>query len=228
MAPGKLPAGAPALLLALLITSTAHAAPDRYRYSTASGPFGNPDVSALITDLGTGVAVSGAFLYDNTVPLTSVIALGHLHVDALRSLTGSVGAYSFNDPAGRAIAGNSVSPGTQIGVDFLQLAADPPPLPAPGNRDLFGFNAGGLALVNVRLFWTSPPEFIDAMQELPGTLPAFPGRLALDFAGGKSVFFNGLQVRPVPEPGVWPLALLGLVLLMWLRRSRPSDHGRDD
>ena len=59
---------------------------------------------------------------------------------------------------------------------------------------------------------------------LPGALPGFQGRLALDFTptlnpGTLSIlFFDGLTVSQVPEPATLSLLALGLLGLGFSRR----------
>ena len=129
--------------------------------------------------------------------------------------------------------------------DLLMLLADalafPPP---PETDDLAGFTLPGLnlPLLNVRLFWVetlllptgftylaSGEPIFDFLvdNQLPGTLPAFGGRLALDFPGQlpdgtpvlRSAFFDDLVVTPVsvPEPGMLSLLAVGLVPLLGRR-----------
>jgi len=71
-------------------------------------------------------------------------------------------------------------------------------------------------------------DFLDD-QNLPAALPAFEGRLALDFlppTGGSDlafVFFDGLFLRPeqqIPEPGILGLLAAGLAGLCFARRRK--------
>ena len=73
------------------------------------------------------------------------------------------------------------------------------------------------------------PEFLPN-QNLPGVLPAFQGRLALDFVATGDpngpqyyAFFDGLtvaQVAAVPEPDTYAIMLAGLGLLGVIARRR--------
>jgi hypothetical protein len=78
------------------------------------------------------------------------------------------------------------------------------------------------------------PDFLDN-QSLPTVLPAFSGRLWLEFQNIANpsavgfVFFNNLQVHPtlapIPEPETYAMLLAGLALFGFIaHRRRKLQH----
>ena len=199
-----------ALLAVLLSPMAANAIPITYSFSTGSTPFGDPTLAPLFS----GFSVTGTFVYDSDTPPTTIIPGGPvegstLYLNSTANLVGSVGTWSFSDPIGRTIVGNNKFQGS---LDFLNLRADPninsgAPPEAFG---LDGFDVDEFSLINVRMFWIQGQlgigDFL-SNQDLPNPLPDFQGRLALDFTltndPGQEffVFFDGLIVEQVPEPG---------------------------
>lgn len=173
--------------------------------------------------------MSGTFAYDSGVaqsgsqPNNAAVFAGSLISPAGSSPD------VFSDPSGQTSVGNDVLFSTGSG-DALVLAAESSVLTpfsvVPDN--FMGFAIGGgssLRLVNVRMFWVEgllgAPDFLTD-QNLPATLPAFEGRVALDFADVSSpstitaiVFFDGLFVhaQSVPEPASAALLELGIASL---------------
>lgn len=228
--------------LAAAVGSTM-AAPVQYTFGTSQSPFGFGEVVAL---LGATANVQGSFRFDAATAFTGGSgALGFepgfaVYGGAVTYLQGTIGSFGFADPY--------VSASTKSGVpgsgDVLTVTADPTPkagsqqVPSDHPRQLLGFTVGGYQLSNVRLFWSADipggADFLNGYA-LPGALPTFRGRLALDFvpvsdplnAGGaayysRTVFFDGLvaQAVPVPEPETWALMVAGLGLLGWAARRR--------
>ena len=230
----------PATALAIIASSfaaPAMAAPVVYNFSTTAGPLqtGSPVVALL----GASASVSGSFTYDASAPFTVLSQdLGYdaglaVHAGALLGISGTVAGFSFSDTTGGAASvGNEVP---AFGGDLLNLNADPSPragqntTPTGPNfpRQLVGFEVGAYTLHNVRLYWAEAipgtADFLSA-STLPGTLPAFQGRLALDFIrtadpantanvpyAALTVYFNGLTVQaaPVPEPSTAAMMLAG-------------------
>ncbi|MBI3381050.1 MAG: hypothetical protein HY019_03495 [Aquabacterium sp.] len=162
---------------------------------------------------------------------------------ALSPISGSVAGHAFSDVIGAVSVSNDL-PAPSPFRDALMLAADPTPkagsntLPTDYPRQLAGFDIGDYRLVNVRLFWVSglggATDFL-ASTDLPAALPTLTGRLALDFVRisdplntantpfyNNSVFFEGLTVQasPVPEPGIFAMALIGLLAIGATRAGR--------
>ncbi len=227
-----LKAAAFSLLIAIAAAcSTVFAAPVTYSFTTStalsagSGPSGT-----FLAGLLSGLSVSGTFTYDSTASATGTLADGETLYGGPSSpnylLNGAVGTYSFSDPRGYMGVGNDKPIAPFPSADIVQIDADPGN-PAVPVHNISGFGLDGFSLYNVRMFWISgqtTPELIPDFltnQDLPAVLPAFHGRLALDFVetgttGPQSgVFFDGLAVAPVtvPEPGTCTLLSLGLGLL---------------
>jgi hypothetical protein len=231
-------------LLAGALSSAASAASVEYTFSTATGLTGAGHIAAL---LGADAKVEGSFTYNNSGTFYGASgALGYEPGYAIyapsttpgtlasfRGLAGHVGARSFSDIFGSVNVGNDVA--TLSGADVLSLSADPIPklgqntLPTDFQRQLQGFTVGDYTLSNVRLYWTeslTQPDFL-ASYALPTTLPAFKGRLMLEFVrtddptntaglpyGSNTVYFDGLTVQaaPVPEPTSAALMLAGFMV----------------
>jgi hypothetical protein len=215
-------------LAALSATVPAGAAPVRYVFET--GPFAFSSGNAPVFQVNSLVA--GEIDYDaaaaQTVPGPGGI---FVHNFGSSGLSATVQGFDINDPFGSAVVGDEQTltrpPGFQT-ADLLVLAAEGQTLPT----NIIGFELNGFRLVNVRLFWIEgllgAPDFLSS-STLPATLPAFAGRLALDFVpvtGGSTgfAFFDGLRVKPkfvpTPEPGSLALLLLGLVALLSNRGRR--------
>jgi hypothetical protein len=222
---------AAASALCALCTTAALAVPGSYRFTTAETPFGSPGPLSLFASNATA---SGSFDYDPAMPFTSIGSNGSsIYNGTLKLLQGSVDGRSFTDPSGYAAVGNDLPsvPGFSTPVDFFQLGAEPSS--ASGTHNLSGFAANGYQLVNVRLFWIETQagigDFITASTQLP-VPPTFAGRLALDFLpvgaplgpATSFVFFNGLTVTAVPEPGALALMVSGLAWLGLGLRLRKS------
>ncbi|MGE0386561.1 MAG: hypothetical protein AB7Q97_17675 [Gammaproteobacteria bacterium] len=241
--------------LACAALQPASAAPVAYRFTT--GPFtqalageNTPAATAQVADLSAalgGMTVSGTFLYDAEAAFLTTFSAGtlvnaSLYGNAFLDLSGSVGGHAFGDATGSATVGNEgyappvPPPGGTVPTDIFVLTASSP---APAAQDFSGFTLAGLPLVNVRLFWieglplpTAGPDFLVG-PDLPAALPAFNGRLALDFSADgtlaasaqRYVFFDGLSVTPapVPVPAALPLFAAGLagIASAALRRRNP-------
>jgi len=224
--------GTVSVLLGALCPVASQAVPVTYSFSTGPAIVGGDPVSPLLA----GLSVSGTFDYDSSVAASGTDVAGPTagataYAGAISNLNGAVGGSSFADPAGTAAVGNDkFAPPL---VDILLLRANP--LPGPYD-DFSGFELGAFRLVNVRMFWiesvvAGTPDFLSS-QDLPGALPAFAGRLALDFVstagpGGLTfVFFDGFRAAAVrvPEPGALSLLSLGLLGFGLNRRRRPTCH----
>ena len=204
-----------------------------YSFSTGNAPFGDPALLPFFA----GLSVTGTFDYDPAAAFVATIPAGFpasgssVYLGAITNLSGSVGGWSFSDPLGIGV----------VGDDEFQLPPDPAPPPPGYPSDILLLNAegnvanlsgfvlpNGIVLVNMRMQWieTLIPSINDFLsdQNLPGVLPSFEGRLALDFidpltGDPSAVFFNGFTVSRVPEPAT--LALLGIGLAgMGLTRRR--------
>ena len=228
-----LPGGVTAACLLMPLSATA--IPVTYSYTTDANAFGN---NAALVSQFTGLSVSGTFDYDADTPPLFTAPNGNVVYDpAVTNLNGQTGSYAFND-AGPSIAlvGNDTGPTG----DILLIAADPAldSGAPPALFTLSGFDVAGFTLVNVRLFWLEnvlgAGDFLDGT-DLLDTLPAFAGRLALDFnpTGNldpsltTQVFFNNLLVTPVSVPAPATLLLLAMATLpaFGLRRRRPARFG---
>ncbi len=213
------------------------AAPVTYSFSTGANPSG-------LGLFSSSAFVSGMFDYDAMVPATGTVPGGATlygiqniapaFPSSFANLAGSVAGFSFSDARGTTVVGNetfaltdfSNNPPTTTNVDFFQLNTQ-------SQTPTVGFSLGGYTLRNVRMFWIEGqqvpelvPEFL-SNQSLPGVLPGFQGRLALDFSstdnpsGPQSfVFFDGLTVTPVPEPETYAMLLAGLGLLGFAAQRR--------
>jgi hypothetical protein len=230
----------------------AAAVPVTYTFTTGPQAVGLLNPPETLGFFSTGV--SGSLVYDSDAPLTTTfsapgpgsdIDLGYFYGSALVSISGSVDGRSFSDAAGFGVALSNDTyspPPTQIGRDLLTISADPFQLALGTSRSLAGFDIGGYRLVNVRLFWIEGlipgnPDFLSDTN-LPGALPEFVGRLALDFVPVDFVpgevpvgprtfaFFDNLVLTPsrpsVPEPSTVLLLAVGLSLLLLMRRRRPA------
>ena len=171
---------------------------------------------------------------------------------SLSALSGTVGpgALAFSDPNGSTTVWNDKTPNGFFGAtpnsDALILAFDPPA--ANGNlfvRNISGFELDGWRIYSVRMLWIEslamtnefgPPnngtpttDFLND-QALPRVLPAFSGRLWLEFQNTANpgqtsfAFFNNLQVHPtlapIPEPETYAMLLAGLALMGMVARRR--------
>jgi hypothetical protein len=228
------------LLLATAFTRGAVASPVLYQFTT--DPFGPPSIAtgpsgAAIGAALQGLSVSGTFLYDSASPLSSVgnsaAVVGEHNYDdnPISNFSASVGALAITGANGKGDV-----------ADEGYVTHIPPDFTTPVYEDFLhfvsitdqGYSLLGLPLVTARLFWIEgpgptglTPDFLTS-GDLPGALPAFSGRFALDFvnkdAGGNVIglttaFFNGLSVTQarsasVPEPGVLALLLGGALLLL--------------
>lgn len=233
------------LLSAALLAFSALAAPVQYSFTTNATP--NPGPPFPYTFSG---PVTGTFSYDSsaqfftTNPDGSFIYRGFTPSSvtglptAVSNLSGGIESFSFSDVSGIAQVGNDTFtfPIANVKSDFFQLQFDPS-LGSTSARNLTGFHVAGYTLFDVRMFWIEgqqTPELIADFltnQNLLSILPSFHGRLALDFLQDgtqsvtSSVFFDGLQVQGVPEPGVVALALLALAMLaIWPRREWMSQY----
>ncbi len=232
-----------------LVPGAAHAALAAYSFATAANPSGEPGVVNL---LGGSAFVAGSFDYDAAAPATGTSGgltiygiqnIAPAFPSSFANLVGSVQGNQFSDGRGTTAVGNdnfaqsdlSTNPPTTTFVDFLQLNTQ-------SQTPTVGFAIGAFTLKNVRMFWIEGaqmpnlvPEFLPN-QGLPGVLPAFQGRLALDFVATGDpngpqyyAFFDGLTVSPVaavPEPDTYAIMLAGLGLLgVIARRRNRSERG---
>ena len=159
--------------------------------------------------------------------------------------------HEFSDPQGSTSVYNDNANnffGSSIVGDALILAFDPPSF--TGNqfsRNLSGGDIGPWHLYSARMLWiegvvAKTDEFASpnlgvpigdflSDQALPGALPAFEGRLWLEFQNTLDqsqvlfVFYNNLLAQPrgaaIPEPETYALLLAALGLLGFqLRRTR--------
>jgi len=179
--------------------------PRIYSYVTGDQPYGS-DLAYMFT----GWSVTGTFVYDTTVPPTGTVvnspaAGATVYVGALTALTGTVMGGAFSDPVGRIVVGDDKYTNAIPASDVLVLAGDPGRQGALPSEvfDFDGFEIDGYTLQNARLFWIEgmlgAGDFLTG-QGLPEELPAFDGRLALDFVVTgtteplMSVFFDLLRV----------------------------------
>lgn len=212
--------GLASLLLLALCPLAAQSAPIAYSFSTAAASPGNP----ILAPLFDGLSVNGTFDYDSATPATlivpgGVVAGATFYAASLANLSGLVGAYAFSDAVGGTVVGDDKFQGFMPATDFMQLSFQ---------IDGTGFDISGFTLSAVRMFWIEGQLGITdylSGQSLPGLLPGFQGRLALDFTsadGNASVFFDGLRVAPVrvPEPATLSLLILGLLAVGARRPKR--------
>lgn len=229
--------------LFLLPATRVLAVPISYTFST--GPIiGATNLSGFnqpLLDALSGLSVTGSFAYDSEVPLSSTsdgpFVFGQANYQgAISNIAGSVGPLPFAGTGANGIASVADEgyappvPGF-IPRDFLQVS-----------ENASGIVLDGLALqlVNVRLFWIEGLDFgqgplADFLSDssLAGQLPAFQGRLALDFlsiaaapgdfSSSAFAFFDGLKVTPVAvaEPSSLSLFVLaGALLLFAAMRTR--------
>ena len=222
-----------------LAAPAALAIPVTYQFTTGTAitippgappPVIPPELAPL-----TGFSVSGTFVYDSDAPqtdsVTAPLNLGAaIHAGAFTNLSGSINGLHFADASGQATVGNDTFffplPPPGVRLDFLELVANT----TLGSPDFTGFALGNLRLANVRLFWIETqavpeliPDFLTASL-LPGVLPDFHGRLALDFvridtgALASVQFRDQLRVTRLPEPSTFALAVAGLIVLLGARR----------
>ena len=196
------------LVLLVMSNNVLAQAPVTYAFTTGNAPFGQP-----VAPIFAGQSVSGTFVYDResaaTGTLTAGLSVGStIYGGSVTGLAGSIGGNTFSDALGLVVVGDDkfIPFG---GSDILIYAGDPAIGAAPPERYNFsGFDIAGFTLSNARLFWIEGQLGIDDFlsgQDLPGVLPDFPGRLALDFVPTgspgpvSSVFFDLLTVSPVAE-----------------------------
>lgn len=214
--------------MAAWVAGSAAAASINYSFSTHALPYGT--AGGPVTAFANTDSVNGAFVYDPTVAFTQTAGNGgSIYNLSITELQGSVGSRTFTDPGGYTAVGDDIrlSAGAPP-TDWLQLGADP--TAAGSTKNIVGFDLPGYRLVNVRLFWIegqSTPDLVDdfvSSQALLASLPTFNGRLGLDFVpltGGATtfVFFDGLLVKAVAEPGSLALLACGLLLLRTTHRA---------
>jgi len=209
-----------------------------YNYSAnwwmeLEGPISGPGFpGAPLKFYGPGTTISGSFTYDNATTPTFINPGVTIYLGALFNLQGSINGDTFLDPSGNIFVDYS--------TDRIQLVADPPvEVPFLPGRNISGFNVGLWQLANVRWFWEDLVNDVITDGTLPSILPP-PGfelgnaRIALDFVNGPLsdpstlrhiVFFENLQVAPIPEPSTMLLfgtGLAGLGLWRIARRGRPK------
>lgn len=230
----------PAAAILLQAAGVSIAAPVTYSFSTGANPFASPNVADLF---GSGSFVSGTFEYDPLAPFTTTVPGGASlygiqnispsFPSSYANLSGTVAGFTFSDARGTTVVGNETFTQGATNVDFLQLNTQ-------STTPIVGFSVGGYTLANVRMFWIEGqqtpgtiPDFLSD-QSLPGVLPGFHGRLALDFvptgnpSGPQSyVFYDGLSVAPVPEPETYAMLLAGLGLLGLTARRRMLAEQRE-
>jgi hypothetical protein len=230
-------------------SAPAMAAPVSYSFVTSNGPLGSPEISGLLGSsayvVGTfkydasAPATGTALEYG----YGSAVAYGRPYFSYF-DISGSVSGLNFSDPWGSSVVGNDMTdyPGRPAGQDWLGLNADRGPNAGANVRDpsapydFRGFSIGGYTLVNMRMFWfegiNGLPDFLTTTA-LPAELPKLHARLALDFVRtddptnlanapyySNGVFFDGIQVTPVPEPETYAMMLAGLGLLGVAARRR--------
>lgn len=219
-------------------------APVTYSFSTSLSPSGT---SSIVSLFNSDAVVSGTFTYDSEAPSVGDIGTGISYgghnpnsgnLASFSDLLGEVSGMNFSDPRGVVIVGND-RPTATANLDSLALSADPS-LTSTSVHNFNGFTIGEYSLVNVRLFWLEGQEVPDLISDflnnetLPAALPAFNGRLALDFIRTGTpttlagyVFFDGLIVSatPVSEPETLALLLSGLGSLAFFSRRRRGSLG---
>ena len=170
------------VIAALLLAQTASLADTvRYQFSTVSQVVGNAPVIPVLD----GVALSGTFEIDPDVAAGPTIPNGAiLYPGATLAFSTIVAGTPISDPIGFAVVGNDRQFGAGAPGDGIVLGVEPgtPGLPAEF-YNLQGLDIGNHRLVNVRMFWLENETEGDFLtnQTLPDWLPAYSGRLALDF-----------------------------------------------
>jgi hypothetical protein len=228
-------AGLAVTLVLAVGLNVATAAPVTYSFSTGANPFASsfPYLSPLAGVFSTGDFVSGTFTYDAAAPVSFPGPAGSTIYDAasggFTALSGSVAGLNFSDISGVISVGNDLPISGFPAADNIVLHASD----SPDVRNITGFSISGFTLVDVRMFWIEGllgiTDFLTD-QSLPLELPAFEGRLALDFRPTDNlsgpvtdfVFFDGLHVQPLAAPVPAPASLLlfapGLAGLAAVRR----------
>ncbi|MDX1519190.1 MAG: PEP-CTERM sorting domain-containing protein [Gammaproteobacteria bacterium] len=236
------------LVLALLCSTAAHAAPMLYEFSASytgsSVPRevrGDPsentffDIAANQFLYELSATISGSFLYDSEVGAFEIGPGQGLSIGSGSSFTATIEGDTVTDPN----LGTFMLNGSGGASDFFQILIDPP-VGAPFAHEISGFNRGNdageeFALYNLRFnFNPGPSDFISNHLENPAMIPpaGYDGalNLAMDFLlinpdGSLNedvqqiVFFDTVSITKVPEPATLILMTAGLAGLSWRRRA---------
>jgi hypothetical protein len=109
---------------------------------------------------------------------------------------------------------SSGGPGSNI--ELFAGTPTGPHAPLANSQSELIFNAGSSTVTGTTLNFTLPPGpyFLQATATAPG-----PGGSPFLTTGGAD-FTIGLFAAPVPEPGTWLLAILGVAMIGWAARRR--------
>lgn len=229
-----------AVALAVFASTGLKAAPLEYTYFVPAPAIEQRGTSPALPEqrlFDSGTSISGRFTYDAAAAIPvgpGPFGGGLVYEGVLTGLQGTIGGFTFLDPAGLVFALNQGLPVPQPPtlVDALVLTAEP--FMVSDDFNLQGFQISDslgtlFTLVDVQLGWLEG-DFLDDSSQPPDLLPpdgALLTRVVVEFRAIDDprtvhvvLFSNGLDVAVVPLPAAAWLMLGALGTLAGLRRAR--------
>jgi hypothetical protein len=216
---------AAALLLGASLT--ANATPVTYNFSATWSFEYESGVGTAVTNpmFSASDTFSGSFVYENETPLGSTSSLGGAYPNAITSLTGNLGGYSYS--LASALGGVNATDDriTFAGYSYMRIG--------DWQSDLFSliwydntFLGGDIDVANYDLPLTLPPAGFVA-----GESQVSVNFVNTQTAVRRQVSFSSLAVTPVvtasvPEPATFGLFGLGLMSIFFARRRSLALRSR--